>query len=206
MFRAAAPRAPRLCALAGAVLAAFGLSGCIETAPEIAVAPAPARYEIARRPDVSPKGAEIALVSLEGAPEAAARRFADALRAEAGPREIAFVEPARARYQLRGYLSATPVKDGVSVSWVWDVFGAGNARARRMTDELTVKARSPADPWSAVDEAALASIAARSADDLAAFLSNTPEAIAAAKTPARTPAPAPRGRPSPAGATVAQAE
>jgi len=41
-----------------------------------------------------------------------------------------------------------------------------------------------ADPWRIVGEAALASIAAKSADDLAAFLSNTPEAIAAVRAPA----------------------
>lgn len=203
MFRAAAPRAPRVFAVAGVLLAALGLSGCVETAPDlVAAAPTPGRYEIARRADVSPKGAEVALVSLEGAPEAVAQRFAAALQTQAAPREIVFVSPDRARYQLRGYLAATPVKDGVSYSWVWDVFGAGRARARRMTDELTVKAKSAADPWSGLDEAALASIAGRSADDLAAFLSNTPEAIAAAKSPAR-PA---RGRAAPAGAAVALAE
>ena len=60
-------------------------------------------------------------------------------------------------------------------------------RAQRMSDELTVKAARAADPWAGLDEAALASVAGKSADDLAAFLSNTPEAVAAAKA---APAPA----------------
>lgn len=202
MSAAPARRAWRSSLLAAFALAP-GLAGCVETAQEVSVAaPAPPRYELARRADVSPKGAGVALASLDGAPEPVAKRFGEALAAEAGAREVVFVEPAKALYQLRGYLVATPVKDGVSIAWVWDVFGPGKARARRMTDELTVKAKASADPWSGVDDAALASIAARSADDLAAFLSNTPEAIAAARMPAR---PAPAGRPRP-GAAMAQAQ
>lgn len=194
-------RRARALALLAVLAIAPGLSGCVESAQEMtAAAPAPARYELARRADVSPKGAEIALASLDGAPAPIAQRFGAALSAEAGAREIVFVDPAKARYQLRGYLVATPVKDGVSIAWVWDIFGPGKARARRMTDELTVKAKTSADPWSGVDDAALASVAARSADDLAAFLSNTPEAIAAAKTPSRP------ARPARPGVTVAQGE
>ena len=194
-------RRARALALVAAMVMASGLAGCIETVPEVTVAaPAPARFELARRADVSPKGAEIALASLDGAPEPVAQRFAAALSAEASAREIVFVDPAKARYQLRGYLVAAPVKDGVSIAWVWDIFGPGKTRARRMTDELTVKAKASADPWSGVDDAALASVAARSADDLAAFLSNTPEAIAAARTPGRS---TPAGRPARSGAALA---
>ena len=40
------------------------------------------------------------------------------------------------------------------------------------------------DPWALAGEAALTSVAAKSADDLAAFLSNTPEAAAHAAAPA----------------------
>jgi hypothetical protein len=42
---------------------------------------------------------------------------------------------------------------------------------------------SAADAWSLVDDKAVEAIAALSADDLAAFLSNTPEAVAAANVP-----------------------
>jgi hypothetical protein len=47
------------------------------------------------------------------------------------------------------------------------------------------------DPWAIADGAALTSVAAKSADDLAAFLSNTPDAkpipaVAGASEPAAT--------------------
>ena len=76
---------------------------------------------------------------------------------------------------MRGYLSASPVKDGAAVDFVWDVFTPDKQRAQRLTDTIVVRG-SGDDPWAMVTPAALDSIAAKSADDLAAYLSNTPEA------------------------------
>jgi len=58
---------------------------------------------------------------------------------------------------------------------VWDVFTADKQRAQRLSDAIVVRG-SGDDPWSMVTDAALDSIAAKCADDLAAYLSNTPEA------------------------------
>ena len=167
---------------AGAALsAALALAGCVETMPEIeASATAIVREQIQRRADVSPRGAPVAFASLEGAAPAIVERFATALKSEADSREIVVSPEKGARYVLRGYLDARPVKDGVAVTYVWDVFDLRKTRARRLSDELVVTAKPGADLWASVDETALASVAARSADDLAAFLSNTPEAILAA--------------------------
>ncbi|MBL8590980.1 MAG: hypothetical protein JNK46_20780 [Methylobacteriaceae bacterium] len=195
MSGSAAARASRRRLFACVALAfAPALAGCVDTVSE--ARPSVARSEIARRADVSPKGAEVALVSVDGAPESVASRFAAALRAESGAREIVFAEAAKARYHLRGYLSAAPAKEGVAVTYVWDVFDSGKRRAQRMSDEIVVKARAGGDPWEGLDEAALASLAAKSADDLAAFLSNTPEAIAAAKAPAAPARPGARSGPA----------
>ena len=76
---------------------------------------------------------------------------------------------------MRGYISASRVKDGAAVDIVWDVFTADKQRAQRLTDTLVVGG-SGDDPWAMVSSAALDSVAAKSADDLAAYLSNTPEA------------------------------
>ena len=54
-----------------------------------------------------------------------------------------------------------------------------HGRAQRLTFEAGLKAGP--DPWAAVDEPALGAFAQRGAGDVAAFLSNTPEAIAAAE-------------------------
>jgi len=58
---------------------------------------------------------------------------------------------------------------------------AERVRLRAERDKL--RATDPqglADAWAMIDDAALDSVAAKSADDLAAYLSNTPEAAPAA--------------------------
>ena len=80
---------------------------------------------------------------------------------------------------MRGYLSASLTADGASIEYVWDVFTSDKQRAQRLNDVIVVKG-SGDDPWALAGEAALKSVAAKSADDLAAYLSNTPEAVAVA--------------------------
>ncbi len=87
---------------------------------------------------------------------------------------------------MRGYLSATPTEDGAEIEYVWDVFAADKQRAQRLNDVIEVKGAGD-DPWALAGEAALTSVAAKSADDLAAFLSNTPEAEPAAAARRRRP-------------------
>ena len=76
---------------------------------------------------------------------------------------------------MRGYLSASPTDDGAEIEYVWDVFTADKRRAQRLNDVVEIKGGG-SDPWALADEAALNKVAAESADDLAAFLSETPEA------------------------------
>jgi hypothetical protein len=81
------------------------------------------------------------------------------------------------------HLSAYPAANGASaLAYVSDVFDAKKSRTQRLGDDIVLKGTA-GDPWSLVDDKAVEAIAARSADDLAAFLSNTPEAIAAASAP-----------------------
>ena len=89
---------------------------------------------------------------------------------------IATVAPAaKARYLVRGYLSASPARDGATVDFVWDVFTPDKKRAQRLTDSIVIRG-SGDDPWTIVTDNAVDGVAARCADDLAAYLSNTPEA------------------------------
>ncbi len=172
-------------ALAVALLA-FPLGGCIDQASDLqaaSVTPAgvPVGAALVRRADVSPGGAALALASLEGPPPALSARFVQALVAAAGPREIVLAEAARARYLARGYLTTYPVEGGIAFEYVWDVFENGKARAQRLNDAVVVKGSGGAEAWSLATDQVLASLAAKSADELAAFLSNTPEAAAAAR-------------------------
>ena len=157
-----------------ALLAALALGGCVETAGDLATSPDVA-LPFARRPDASMGGASLAILSVEGAPEPLAHAFDQSLEAAASDRQIKLSPPTSAKYLARGYLSASRVKDGVAVAFVWDVFTPDKQRVRRLADTIVVSG-SGDDPWATVTPAALDSIAAKCADDLAAYLSNTPEA------------------------------
>jgi hypothetical protein len=156
----------------------LGLAACVEAATD-AAAPTPshtsAHTQIERREGVSLAPATVAIVSVEGAPEAVAASFSQELAREAKAREIAVVEPRKARYLVRVYLSATVTADGATLEYVLDVFGPDKQRAQRLDDVISVKGAGD-DAWAIAGEAALTSVAATSADDLAAFLSTTPDA------------------------------
>jgi hypothetical protein len=174
----AAPLA-RLCA----VIAPLALGGCLEATADLAPDP-DAHQQFVLRDGANLAGASVAIVSVEGAPPGAAARFVDQLKQDAAARDIALTDAAKARYLVRGYLSASLSEDGASIEYVWDVFTADKHRAQRLNDVISVKG-SGDDPWALAGEAALSSVAAKSADDLAAYLSSTPEAtpVAAAAPP-----------------------
>jgi hypothetical protein len=153
---------------------ALGLGGCVEVANDVA-SETSAHRQIERREGVSLAPATVAIVSVEGAPEAVAASFSQELAREAKARDIVLVGAKKARYLVRGYLSATATSDGATLEYVWDVFGPNKQRAQRLNDVIAIKG-SGDDPWTIAGAAALTSVAAKSADDLAAFLSNTSDA------------------------------
>ncbi len=166
-------------ALASAVFLLFAcatLGGCADVAED---PPNPdTRAEFVRRGDANMAGATLAVVSVDGAPDDLSEHFNQSLAEAAAARQIAVAAPAKARYLVRGYLTASLVEGGVAVDTVWDVFTPDKQRARRLSDSIIVKG-SGDDAWAMVSDAALDSVAAKCADDLAAYLSNTPEAAPA---------------------------
>jgi hypothetical protein len=176
-------------ALLAALTAPSALGACVavETTAEIAPDAAASR-QFALRQGANFAQASFAIVSVEGAPSAIAADFSRRLDSAARTRQLAVVDAAKARYLVRGYLSASPTDDGAEIEYVWDVFTADKQRVQRLNDAVEVKGVG-GDPWALAGEAVLTSVAAKSADDLAAFLSNTPEAApaaAAAEPPAET--------------------
>ena len=165
--------------VAGLILlsACATLSGCNDVAANPPSADAQAQFVM--RNDANMAGATVAIVSVDGAP---ADRFG-ALSPEPrrGGRERAELPsppPAKARYLVRGYVTASLIEGGAEVDIVWDVFTPDKKRAQRLSDAIAVKG-SGDDAWAMIDDAALNSVAAKCADDLAAYLSNTPEAAPA---------------------------
>ena len=164
------------CALACALTTPLLLAACVSVETTAEVAPdAAASRQFALRADADLANASVAIVSIDGAPPAFAADFRRRLNGAAISRNIALADPAKAHYLVRGYLSAAPTADGAEIEYVWDVFTAGKQRVQRLDDAIAVKGAGQ-DPWAIFGEAALTSVAAKSADDLAAFLSNTPEA------------------------------
>ena len=161
------------------------LGGCVDPPAEIAP-DANAPHSLVKREGMSLGAATVALVSVEGAPPAVAESFSGALADAVKAREIAIVDAKAARYLVRGYLSATATEDGAEVEYVWDVYRPDKQREFRLNDVIEVKGTGDS-AWAIVTPAALTSVAGKSADDLAAFLSNSPEA----KPIARSNAPAP---------------
>jgi len=172
-----------------AACAPLMLGGCgpggdpIVTAAIAPNAPADA-HNVIRPSGVSPRPAALAVTQLD-APEPLKSQFLALFNADAARQEVALTDASDARYLARGYLSAFPDAGGARLTYVWDIYDSKAHRAQRINDEIAVKGGS-ADPWSLVDAAALAALAQRSAAEVAAYLSNTPEALAAA--PASGPA------------------
>lgn len=169
----AAPRQALTVAVA-ALAAALALGGCVDTTSDLAAGP-DSSWRFVRRPDASMAAATLAIMSVEGAPAGVKDQFTQTLDAAAAARQITLAPPTSAKYLARGYLTATAVSNGAQVDFVWDIFTPDKERAQRLTDTIVING-SGDDPWAIVTQAALDSIAAKSADDLAAYLSNTPEA------------------------------
>jgi len=157
-----------VCALVGAL----ALAGCVETGD---IAASADHEQFVRRPDASMAGATVAIMSVDGAPQALSAEFKQSFDQAAAAQQIAVAPPTSAHYLVRGYVSASPIEGGAAVDVVWDVFTPDKKRAQRLSDTLYVRG-SGDDPWAMVSPAALDSIAGKCADDLAAYLSNTPEA------------------------------
>ncbi|RFB79060.1 hypothetical protein DYH55_14700 [Methylovirgula sp. 4M-Z18] len=174
------------------LLAALPVAACVEEAVEITAVEQPyPKPESAG----SPRGASVAIASLEGAPDDVEARFSAALVAATKDRDITIADLKQARYTVRGYLTAYPVEGGTAFSYVWDVFAGEKGRSQRVSDAVVVKGTAD-DPWTLVDDKVLSDLVSHSTDDLAAYLSNTPEAVAARakelNVARRQPAPAPQ--------------
>ena len=168
------------------VAVSIGMTGCVDTLEPSS-----------RKPQVNAPGVPVALVSLDGAPEAIVGRFQAALSTEATRREISLVQGSETpRYKLKGYLSAYDVEGGTALAWVWDMYDSAERRAKRVDGAQLVK-RNGAEPWSVVDDAVLQVAAASSMNEVASYLANAPLASSSPATAPNAPQ-----RPAIAGAPV----
>ena len=156
----------------------LGLAGCVDTASKAALAPSDidiAPVKIERLAGANMAAAPLFLLSLDGAPPAATTVLVADLQREAAARQIALSDMKSAKYLARGYFSVMGEGETTRFIYVWDVADIAKHDARRLTDAVVVKGTAP-NPWSLFSADIAAELAAKSADDLAALLSNMPEA------------------------------
>ncbi len=152
----AARRVPRPILLLAAACAT-ALGGCtFEGNPSISAA--------------QPRGATVAFESIDGPPAGQFQKLVQDLNDEAQSRRLAVISrDSPAAYRVRGYVAAKVIKGQTSITWVWDVFDAGEHRVLRIDGEETVKSHHR-DAWAAADDAMLRRIARSSIEQIAAFL------------------------------------
>jgi hypothetical protein len=174
----------RVLVYAGLCFGVCLVAGCNETTNSVRE-PIRAAATPVRNANASPRGASVALnlTGVENVPPAIVSRFSEALAHAADVRDVEVVHPKLAKYFVQMHLTAYPAGNGATaLAYVSDIFDGKKNRAQRLGADIVLKGTA-ADSWSLVDDRAVEAIAARSADDLAAFLSNTPEAVAAASVP-----------------------
>jgi hypothetical protein len=136
------------------------------------------------------------LAPIVGAPANVSQEFAQELVA-AGKNNKLTITPngTGSSYTIKGYLLATSERKGAKISYILDINDSKGQRVGRVSGEQLVPGRSKADPWSGVDSAALRSLAARIAPQIASALSgggSAPPPVASDPPPAPGTAPSTR--------------
>jgi hypothetical protein len=124
---------------------------------------------------VDAPGVPVALVGVEGAPEALQAQVNSAVASQASARRIELVgaDAAEPRYRLKGYLTAYSTDNGeTALAFVWDVFDASKKRAQRVSTTTLAKGQN-ADPWAQIGESQIEKATAQSMNQVAAFLAGT---------------------------------
>ncbi len=155
-WRIAAPLFAR-CArsAAGVVGLALAAAGCASSSQVSPVADA--------------RGTTVAFESIDGLPADVVQRFARDLKDEAATRQIVVVaREADPNYRIRSYVAAG--RGSPAVTWAWDVYGADQHRAFRLSGEESTGG-SGGRALAAGSDPALRRIARRGMEQLAAFIS-----------------------------------
>lgn len=181
--------------LSGAILAialASVLAACQSTAPArpkaAAVAgptvPAPPEATQPAVPAVPAAVATFSFDQIKGVPTNKQDELARAIAKHAQARNLRLVrrtDPS-ATYHVWGYLSAVGGDVGTNVTYVWDIIDQSGNRVLRFSG-IEIAGAADNDPWNSVDGTALDTVAARTVEDVYAWINRLPR-------PAVTGAPA----------------
>lgn len=164
-------------ALAGALLLACALGGCVSDGGG-----GSGPFAMAAG------GSTVAFESVDGPPPPVFDRMVGMLDSEAKLRNLAVVSrQGAAAYRVRSYLSAQIVRGRTVIAWVWDVYDSNQQRALRLSGEEPA-GKGGRDAWAAADDMVLRKIAQAGMSGLSAMINGGP-----ADPAPSAPAPSRRG-------------
>lgn len=142
--------------------------------------------------------APVSFAPIIGPPPAVSQQISGQVAAAAQQKNIPVVsDSAAADFTVRGYLDASPDRQGNKLAFIWDVLDKSGNRVHRIIGEEVVPAKPGSDPWKSLDKASIDKVAVRTATDLAAWLptkaGSAPAAVASSE---RQQAPAADRRPT----------
>lgn len=128
------------------------------------------------------KSKPIAFAPVIGAPAKVSSKMNELLVAAAGQKNIPVVGAKEAEYTVRGYLVAAADAKGTKLSYIWDITDKGGKRAKRIQGDELIEGKKGGDPWALVDEPAMQRVAAKTADELIAWIPTTGAPVETAST------------------------
>jgi hypothetical protein len=112
----------------------------------------------------------ISFAPVIGAPGKISSKMNELLVASAGQKNIPVVASKEADYTVRGYLVAAADPQGTKLSYIWDITDKSGKRAKRLQGDELIQGKKGGDPWALVDDAAMERVAARTTEDLVAWM------------------------------------
>ena len=153
------------------------LGGCVDTAGKLQVDPNAAveAVKVVALPGTNIAAAPLSIERLEGLSPEQTGTFVAELQKQAAGRQVSFAESKKAKYLAQGYVSAFTVGPATRFIYVWDIFDSSQHLRQRVSDAVIVQGAAP-EPMALLSVDVSNALAAKSAEDLAAVLSNMPEA------------------------------
>ncbi len=188
-------------ALAAALMAG-GLAGCAGNGESLLASGESGQLAESGQATQQATRGRIAIAPVIGAPDTIAKQIVGELTKELGKGSVAVAQSSgeQVDYTLRGYIVAARETTGTKVSYIWDVTNPTGARAHRITGEEVVNGAGPGDPWASVSADMVSVIAAKTGQQLIAWM----PAKAAAPQPVAAQTPVAAAKPQQAPASNSQ--
>jgi hypothetical protein len=159
----------------------LGLGGSSEVSQPLAATSAPSQ----------PATPPVAFGQIFGAPTNVAAKFNESLASAGKEQNVQIVQGGDAEYTVKGYLVATAESKGIRLTYKWDISDKAGKRLKRIEGGEIVSEKKAGDPWAAVSDAAIQTVANKTVAALQEWLMKPAPAAAATPVANARPAAAP---------------